>query len=263
MRVGAAGNPAGAVDAFQRIGLREILQAGELRQVAKASGRDVRARRGLHAERAREMAVLLPRADVPQPAAAARLLVLDMDYRASEGYGRDWRDAIYRQMGHPELEDLLDGKKWLVDNWNIDPKRVGIYGGSYGGFMTLMALFRAPGEFAAGAALRPVTDWMQYDDEYTSDILNRPQVDRDRVQALVADRIRRRFERRAADLPRRDRRQRAVRGFDASVRTPDRTAQGQLHDLAVSARSPRLHQRRFVARRIQAHLQVVRDEPQA
>jgi dipeptidyl aminopeptidase/acylaminoacyl peptidase len=104
-------------------------------------------------------------------------LVLDMDYRASEGYGRDWRTAIYRQMGHPELEDLLDGKKWLVDNWNVDPKRVGMYGGSYGGFMTLMALFRAPGEFAAGAALRPVTDWMQYDDDYTSSILNRPQVD--------------------------------------------------------------------------------------
>ncbi len=104
-------------------------------------------------------------------------IVLDMDYRASEGYGRDWRDAIYRQMGHPELEDLLDGKQWLVNEWNVDPKRVGIYGGSYGGFMTLMALFRAPGEFAAGAALRPVTDWMQYDDEYTSDILNRPQVD--------------------------------------------------------------------------------------
>lgn len=104
-------------------------------------------------------------------------LVLDMDYRASEGYGRDWRDAIYRQMGHPELEDLLDGKGWLVKNWNIDPKRVGIYGGSYGGFMTLMALFRAPGEFAAGAALRPVTDWAQYNDDYTADILNRPQVD--------------------------------------------------------------------------------------
>ena len=104
-------------------------------------------------------------------------LVLDMDYRASEGYGRDWRTSIYRQMGHPELEDLLDGKQWLVKNWNVDPKRVGIYGGSYGGFMTLMALFRAPGEFAAGAALRPVTDWTQYDDDYTSDILNRPQVD--------------------------------------------------------------------------------------
>jgi dipeptidyl aminopeptidase/acylaminoacyl peptidase len=104
-------------------------------------------------------------------------VVLDMDYRASEGYGREWRDAIYRQMGHPELEDLLDGKKWLVDTQGVDPKRVGIYGGSYGGFMTLMALFRAPGEFAAGAALRPVTDWMQYNHEYTSDILNDPQID--------------------------------------------------------------------------------------
>jgi len=104
-------------------------------------------------------------------------VVLDMDYRASEGYGRDWRDAIYRQMGHPELEDLLDGKKWLVDNYGVDPKRVGIYGGSYGGFMTLMALFRAPGEFAAGAALRPVTDWTQYNHDYTSNILNDPQLD--------------------------------------------------------------------------------------
>ena len=104
-------------------------------------------------------------------------VVLDMDYRASAGYGRDWRTAIYRQMGHPELEDLLDGKKWLVEQAAVDPKRVGVYGGSYGGFMTLMALFRAPGEFAAGAALRPVTDWMQYDHEYTSGILNEPQVD--------------------------------------------------------------------------------------
>jgi len=104
-------------------------------------------------------------------------VVLDMDYRASEGYGRDWRDAIYRNMGHPELDDLLDGKRWLVENWNIDPQRVGMYGGSYGGFMTLMALFRAPGEFAAGAALRPVTDWTQYNDDYTADILNRPQID--------------------------------------------------------------------------------------
>ncbi|MHB8680207.1 MAG: S9 family peptidase, partial [Rudaea sp.] len=104
-------------------------------------------------------------------------IVIDMDYRASEGYGRDWRTAIYRDMGHPELQDLLDGKAWMVKNWNADPKRVGIYGGSYGGYMTLMALFRAPGEFAAGAALRPVSDWMLYDDGYTSDILNRPQDD--------------------------------------------------------------------------------------
>lgn len=104
-------------------------------------------------------------------------VVLEMDYRASAGYGRDWRDAIYRHMGHPELEDLLDGKAWLVKNHHVDPARVGIYGGSYGGFMTEMALLRAPGEFAAGAALRPPSDWTSYNDGYTSDILNTPQLD--------------------------------------------------------------------------------------
>ncbi len=109
-------------------------------------------------------------------------VVLDMDYRASEGYGRDWRTAIYRQMGHPELEDLLDGKAWLVKNHHVDPKRVGIYGGSYGGFMTLMALFRAPDEFAVGAALRPVTDWSQYNHEYSANILNTPQIDPEAYQ---------------------------------------------------------------------------------
>ena len=104
-------------------------------------------------------------------------LVLDMDYRASEGYGRDWRTAIYRQMGHPELEDLVDGVNWLVANESVDSERVGLYGGSYGGFMSLMAMFRAPEVFAAGAALRPVTDWTSYNHEYTSNILNTPQID--------------------------------------------------------------------------------------
>ena len=104
-------------------------------------------------------------------------VVLDMDYRGSAGYGRDWRDAIYRDMGHPELQDLLDGKAWLVRHHGVDPKRVGIYGGSYGGFMTEMALLRAPGQFAAGAALRPPADWTTYNDEYTSNILNDPQLD--------------------------------------------------------------------------------------
>jgi dipeptidyl aminopeptidase/acylaminoacyl peptidase len=104
-------------------------------------------------------------------------VVLDMDYRASAGYGRDWRTAIYRQMGHPELEDLEDGVAWLVKNRGVDPKRVGHYGGSYGGFLTLMAMFTKPDLFAAGAALRPVTDWAHYNHEYTSNILNTPDVD--------------------------------------------------------------------------------------
>lgn len=103
--------------------------------------------------------------------------VLDMDFRASEGYGRDWRTAIYRQMGTPELEDLIDGVNWLITEHQVDPKRVGVYGGSYGGFMTFMAMFKAPEIFAAGAALRPVTDFRHYNHGYTSNILNTPEVD--------------------------------------------------------------------------------------
>jgi dipeptidyl aminopeptidase/acylaminoacyl peptidase len=104
-------------------------------------------------------------------------VVIDMDYRASEGYGRDWRAAIYRQMGHPELEDFLDGVDYIVEKYNVDRERIGIYGGSYGGFMTCMAMFRAPGVFRAGAALRSVTDWAHYNDRYTSNILNTPDID--------------------------------------------------------------------------------------
>ncbi len=103
--------------------------------------------------------------------------VLDMDYRASRGYGRDWRTAIYRHMGKPELEDLRDGVRWLVDHQDGDPDRVGVYGGSYGGFMAFMAMFNAADVFAAGAALRPVTDWRHYNHGYTSNILNTPEVD--------------------------------------------------------------------------------------
>jgi dipeptidyl aminopeptidase/acylaminoacyl peptidase len=104
-------------------------------------------------------------------------IVLDMDYRASKGYGRDWRTAIYRQMGYPELEDYVDGVNWLAANHQGDLKNVGVYGGSYGGFMTFMALMREPELFKAGAALRPVTDWTTYNHEYTANILNTPDID--------------------------------------------------------------------------------------
>ncbi|MBN7819891.1 S9 family peptidase [Bowmanella yangjiangensis] len=104
-------------------------------------------------------------------------VVMDMDYRASAGYGRDWRTAIYRQMGTPEIQDLQDGVNWLGANANVDTKRICTYGGSYGGFMTFMALFTNPELFQCGAALRPVTDWAYYNTPYTANILNTPQVD--------------------------------------------------------------------------------------
>lgn len=104
-------------------------------------------------------------------------LVLDVDYRGSAGYGRDWRTAIYRHMGGKDLSDHVDAVNYLVKEHGVDPKRVGLYGGSYGGFITLMALFTEPDVFAAGAALRPVTDWAHYANQYTANILNLPQND--------------------------------------------------------------------------------------
>ncbi|GAB3701774.1 prolyl oligopeptidase family serine peptidase [Spirosoma flavus] len=103
--------------------------------------------------------------------------VLDIDYRASSGYGRDWRTGIYRFMGGKDLEDHVDAAKWLVQTQGVDANRIGIYGGSYGGFITLMAMFTTPDVFKAGAALRPVTDWAAYNHPYTANILNEPQND--------------------------------------------------------------------------------------
>ncbi len=104
-------------------------------------------------------------------------VVLDIDYRGSAGYGRDWRTAIYRHMGGRDLQDHVDGSRWLQQQYGIAPERVGLYGGSYGGFITLMALFTEPKMFGAGAALRSVTDWAHYNHGYTGRILNLPQDD--------------------------------------------------------------------------------------
>ncbi len=103
--------------------------------------------------------------------------ILDIDYRGSAGYGRDWRTDIYRHMSGKDLSDQIDGTKYLIKEHNIDPERIGIYGGSYGGFITLMAMFKTPDVFAAGAAMRSVTDWAHYNHYYSSKILNTPVTD--------------------------------------------------------------------------------------
>ncbi|MCX6543008.1 MAG: prolyl oligopeptidase family serine peptidase [Acidobacteria bacterium] len=102
-------------------------------------------------------------------------VVICPDYRASAGYGRDWRTGIYEHMGGKDLEDSVDAARFVVATEKVDAKRIGIYGGSYGGFLTLMAMFTTPDVFAAGAALRPVTDWAHYNHSYTAPILNLPQ----------------------------------------------------------------------------------------
>ena len=67
---------------------------------------------------------------------------------------------------------VFRASRYLNATYHIDPERIGLYGGSYGGFITLMALFTEPRHFGAGAALRSVTDWAHYNQGYTSEILN-------------------------------------------------------------------------------------------
>ena len=92
----------------------------------------------------------------------AGYVVMDVDYRGSAGYGRDWRTDVYMHLGGRDLDDIISGVKWGVSEGFIDKERIGIYGGSYGGFMAIMALVMEPDVFAAGAGLRSVTDWENY-----------------------------------------------------------------------------------------------------
>jgi len=88
--------------------------------------------------------------------------VLDVDYRGSTGYGREFRTDVAGHLGGKDLQDELAAVDFLKSLPCVDSGKIGIYGGSYGGFMTEMALFQSPGTFAAGAALRPVADWANY-----------------------------------------------------------------------------------------------------
>lgn len=101
-------------------------------------------------------------------------VVLDMDYRGSSGYGRDWRTGVYLHMGGPDLEDVLGAVDYLRGLGNIDMRRLGIWGSSYGGFMTNMALFLSPDTFRAGAAFSAVNDWENYNAFYTEQRLTKP-----------------------------------------------------------------------------------------
>jgi dipeptidyl aminopeptidase/acylaminoacyl peptidase len=89
-------------------------------------------------------------------------VVLDIDYRGSAGYGRDWRTDVYDFLGGKDFEDHIDAIDYMIANYNVNPTKIGAYGGSYGGFMAEMLAFRAPEKIAAAAALRPVADWKNY-----------------------------------------------------------------------------------------------------
>src|SRR5262249_11119295 len=90
------------------------------------------------------------------------------------GRGHAFESPIYHRMGKTELADQLEGIQYLVSKGFADPARIGIYGWSYGGYMTLYSLFNAPDTFRAGIAGAPVTSWRNYDTIYTERYMGLP-----------------------------------------------------------------------------------------
>jgi dipeptidyl aminopeptidase/acylaminoacyl peptidase len=104
-------------------------------------------------------------------------VVYEVEYRGSAGYGRNFRADVYMHLGGKDLQDELDGIDYLNSLGYIDTSRVGIYGGSYGGFLALMGMFCSQ-KYACGAALRAVTSWENYYDHnpwYTEARLGKPE----------------------------------------------------------------------------------------
>lgn len=104
-------------------------------------------------------------------------VVLDIDYRGSAGYGRDFRTDVYDFLGGKDYEDHIDSIDFMVKEYNVNVNKIGVYGGSYGGFMAAMMVMRSPDKIAAAAALRPVMDWKNYyatNPFYTSQRLGDP-----------------------------------------------------------------------------------------
>ncbi|MDZ7790455.1 MAG: S9 family peptidase [Xanthomonadales bacterium] len=102
-------------------------------------------------------------------------LVFSLDNRGVERQGKAFQDAAFLKLGQVEMADQMVGVDWLRSQDFVDADRIGIFGWSYGGYMSLMALAQYPGEFAAGVSVAPVTDWTLYDTHYTERYMGRPQ----------------------------------------------------------------------------------------
>ena len=106
-------------------------------------------------------------------------LVFCLDNRGSARRGLEFEGVIKHNMGDVEVRDQVDGVRWLIDNGLADPDRVGVYGWSYGGFMTLMCLAKTSNVFKMGVAGAPVTHWDGYDTHYTERYMGTPQSNSD------------------------------------------------------------------------------------
>lgn len=101
-------------------------------------------------------------------------IVWRLDNRGSSRRERAFTDANYHNLGKVEVEDQLTGIEWLGQQSYVDAKRIGVFGWSYGGFMTLRLLTQASDKIAMGVSVAPVTDWALYDTHYTEQFMGTP-----------------------------------------------------------------------------------------
>jgi len=111
----------------------------------------------------------------PHPLTEYGFLVVAMDSRSAGGRGKEFLDAIYMNLGVVEVDDQAAGMRSLWDRPYVDRNRVGIFGTSYGGYVSALALLRHPDAFQAASASSPVTDWRHYDTIYTERYMWTPQ----------------------------------------------------------------------------------------
>lgn len=101
-------------------------------------------------------------------------VVFALDNRGTPRRGKTFEDPLYRHMGRVDVEDQKVGLDWLAAQPWVDPQRVGAFGWSYGGYLTLMLLAKAPDRVHVGAAVAPVSDWALYDTHYTERYMGLP-----------------------------------------------------------------------------------------
>jgi len=127
---------------------------------------------GPHAQRVRN---IWQGADFTQYMLQQGYVVFQLDNRGANYRGTAFEFPIYEELGKIEVEDQISGVKHLHSLPFVDKERIGIYGHSYGGYMALMAMFKAGDYFKAGVSGAPVTDWLLYDTHYTERYLNHPE----------------------------------------------------------------------------------------
>ena len=159
-------------------------------------------------------------------AAQLNMVVLEVDFRSSWGYGADFATGYYKSLGQVDADEAVAAANYLKSQPYVDGARVGLWGWSYGGFLTEMVMFTRPGVFAAGVAVAPVTDWKHYNSWYTRHRLDEPERSRRRLQKIVAHQFRKRLAGTFADDSRDAGRQRSLSRYGANVAKTDRSRQG-------------------------------------